>query len=528
MFGAILMGAASLAGTIGGMSSAAKNSAIAQEELDLKRSAQRDQKDMAMLQYGIGLDQLRREKESERYLREENERKQRFLEQEYGLRLDSQRDRARQSMAERDYMLNRQVSLDRASAQQREFQLTQLLQNQDMAASEREYAIRMLEDARATAQGERDEDLRRYYEERDQALNEREFSIDEMRRAQDIARQERAEDMQLRQRVVSQSDQLRNALFETFGELGEAPEAPRVTQAMLDDEIGRREDRAMADADRALTRVASVGEADLMRRGVERSSGAIAKRSEMAERGSAMYAQAREKARDEAFKYMAGVQDSLFRDYEGQLKERSVAIQDTDKAYGTGLDIAKLLPQLASANNYRSPVDVRSGVFTRQTRSANDYRAPLNVGTGIYDKEIGLGMAATIGMPSAADAMVLNPGSRVSSGYANPTITAPTGFMSNAMTGLSGAASGYNPAPYLTLASQGASAAGSSFSNLLKALQGSGFGGGSSFQSGTVYDPITRVPYTPTGNSASFFDSGASTSGTSFGSWWSGGGGMSP
>lgn len=518
MFSAILQGVSALGGVIGGIQSARQNAAIAREELELRRSAQRDQKDMAMLQYGLGLDQLRRERESERYLREENERKQQYLNQEYGLRLDSQRDRARQSMAERDYMLNRQVALDRVSAQQREFQLTQLLRNQDMSQAERAYAIQMLEDARATAAGERDEDLNRYYQERDQALTERDFSIDELRRTQDVARQERLEDVRIRDRVLNQSDMLRNALFETFGELGEGPAAPRMTQAMIDSEIGRREDRAMADADRAIDRVASVGEADLMRRGVERSSGAIAKRSEIAERGSQIYAQAREKARDEALRYMSGVQDNLFKDYEGQLKQRSVALQDTEKAYGTGMDIARILPQPGSANNYRSPVDVRSAVYARQTRSGNDFRAPINVGTGIYDRDIGLGMAATIGIPSAADALALNPGSRVNGGYANPGITSPSGFMGNTAALLNGAASGYNPASYLQLAQQGASAAGSSFSNLLKSLQGfQGFGGGSqTFQSGTVYDPITRVPYTPTSSSSSF------------GGWWNGGGSSSP
>lgn len=516
MFSAILQGVGALGGVVGGIMSAQQNGRIAQEELALRRSAQRDQKDMAMLQYGIGLDQLRRERESERYLREENERKQRYLDQEYGLRLDSQRARAAQSMEERQYMLDRQVSLDRAAAQQREFQLNQLLRNQDLSQAERQYAIQMLEDARATAQGERDEDLMRFYQEREQAGSEREFSIDELRRTQDIARQERLEDVRIRDRVLSQSDQLRQALFETFGELGEGPAAPRMTQAMLDEEIGRRETRAMADADRAIDRVASVGEADLMRRGVERSSGAIAKRSEIAERGSALYAQARERARDEAFKYMSGVQDSLFRDYEGQLKERSVALQDTEKAYGTGLDIARMLPQAASANNYRSPVDVRSAVYSRQVRSGNDFRAPINVGSGIYDKEIGLGMAQTLGIPSAADALALNPGSRLNAGYASPSITSPSGFMGNMATLLNGSASGYNPAPYLQLASSGAQAAGSSFSNLLKVLQGSGFGGGQTFQSGTVYDPITRVPYTPT------------SAGASFGGWWSGGSSASP
>lgn len=514
MFSAILQGIGAIGGMIGGISSAQQNAAIAREELELRRASQRDQKDMAMLQYGIGLDQLKRERESERYLREENARKQQYLDQEYGLRLDSQRARATQSMAERDYMLNRQVALDRASAQQREFQLNQLLRNQDMSQAERAYAIQMLEDARATAAGERDEDLNRYYQEREQALSEREFSIDELRRTQDIARQERLEDVRIRDRVLNQSDMLRNALFETFGELGEGPAAPRMTQAMLDSEIGRREDRAMADADRAIDRVASIGEADLMRRGVERSSGAIAKRSEIAERGSQIYAQAREKARDEAFKYMAGVQDSLFRDYEGQLKQRSVAIQDTEKAYGTGMDIARMLPQPGSANNYRSPVDVRTGVYARQTRSGNDFRAPINVGTGIYDRDIGLGMAATIGIPSAADAMVLNPGSRVNGGYANPGITSPSGFMSSMAQLLQSSGQGYNPAPYLQLAQQGASAAGGSFSNLLKVLQGiPGQQGGQS-----AFSPIaSSTQYTAPGYTAPYT-----------GSWWDSGSSMTP
>lgn len=500
MFSAILQGVAAIGGVVGGISSAQQNYAIAREQLDLQRQAQRQQYDFGMLQYGLGLDQLRREREQERYIREENARKQQYLEEEYGLRLDSQRARASQSMAERQYMLDRQVQVDRSAAQQRAFQIEQLLRNQDLAASEREYAVRMLEDARATAMGERDEDLMRYYSERDQALNERNFAIDEMRRAQTIASTERYDDLSLRNRILDQSTQLRDALFDTFTDLGDAPEAPRVTKAMLDDEIGRREDRAMGDVDRALDRVASVGEADLMRRGVERSSTATAKRAEIAERGADMYAKARDQARDEALRYMSGVQESLFKDYEGQLKQRSVAFQDVGNVYGAGMDVAKLLPQLRSANDYRSPVQVGSGVFTRQVRSANDFRAPINVGTSIYDREVGSGMGATLNLPSAAAMQELNPGSRLNANFSKFDVTNPSSFMSVAGSAINGAASNVgSPEPWLRLATQGASSAGSAFSNLTKLIQGweqSGGGGGgdvipSSYGTGGLYVPVS-------------------------------------
>ena len=206
---------------------------------------------------------------------------------------------------ERRQMIARQVTEDREAAQQRQFQLQQLLDNQRLSTSERDFALAQLEEAKAIASGERDADLRRFHEEREMAKNERDFVIGEYQNYKSQMDLERQQELDIRNQTLNQIYGLQDVLTGVQSQLGIVPEIQHITEADIAREIERRTTQNISDVDRAATAVASVGEADLIRNGIDLSSTGAARRADIAGQLAAEY-QTAARAYDDAMSYITG------------------------------------------------------------------------------------------------------------------------------------------------------------------------------------------------------------------------------
>lgn len=503
---------------------------LAQEQMSMQRRALAQQEDMANMNWGLAQDQLRREREQERFIRETDAQNRQMLGEEFNLRLGSQRDRSKQAQLERNTMLDRQVRMDREAARRQQAGLEQYLRNQSITAEERTYAKGLLDQAKRTASGEADADLRRLAEERLMAQDERNFAIEQLQYAQNTAARERADDSSLRDMIIGRAGSLQMSMDAALRGMGDMRDIPRISADQINAEVMRREDLAMSDANSAIDRVASVNEADLIRRGLDASTPGAMRRAQIAEGASDIYAQARAAARDSAMKYIGGQQAILTDNFNTDLARRRSVLGEQAGVASSGLDLLTRLQPMRSANDYRAPVQVGSGIFSRTTRSANDYRAPINVGSGVYESNLGLmsGMGDTLGLPSAAGAMELNPGSRL---LAAPTwgITNPSSFAGLAQSGLANVGQQYGQMaqtqasmmgpmsqPFFNRADSAAAGAGASFQQMMRSLGGMGDrlvsqGGFGQQQTYLGYNQssmggIPLPPDRPTGGGWNFFD----------------------
>lgn len=435
MFSAVLglLGTGISAGL--GFMQAEQQQQLAWEQLSLQRRAQNFQQDMAMRQWRMAEENHEREKELEKYLKEQNEYNRKVLREEFDLRLGSQRERQAQAKREREYVLERQLKVDKDAAERQAFQIEQYMRNRDLSEDERAYAMRLLEEQRAIAKGEKDEDLRRYYEERGQAADERNFSISQLYRAQQIAAAERADDAAIRDTVINRANGLQGSLDAALRSLGPAPEVPRVTRSDIDNEVALRTATAISDVDRAITKVAGANEANLMRLGMDNSTRAEERRRDLASNAAIDYAKARDMARDSAMRYISGVQDELLQGYSADMARRGTVLGETANVAGAGLNVLTNLRPLRSENDYRINTPIASAIYARNTRSANQYQAPVGLGSAVYDRfNGGTSLGDFLGTASIASMMELNPGSRLQSAQ-TWGVTSPGTYFSGANAG---------------------------------------------------------------------------------------------
>lgn len=416
---------------------------VANEQLALQRRALMQQQGMAQQQFALGQSQLQRELAQEEYIRGINAQNRNLLFQEYQTRLNSQLERRGQAQRERGYVLDRQIKSDRDAASRQAFQLEAYLKNKDIASDEREYAKGLLEEQKRIASGERDDDMRRYYEERRMAVDERNFAIQQMQRSQDIARRERQDDASIRDSVLNRAVNLQGTMDATLRSLGTAPEVPRATREDIANEVALRENTAMSDVDRAVSRVASVNEASLIKAGMDNSSLAHERRAEIAARSGLEYAKARDAARDSAIKYVSGVQNELMEGYGADMQRRWQVLTEAGNVGSAGLNIMTNLKPLRSENDYRAPVQVGTGVYARNTRSANSYQAPVQLGTALYDRfNGGTSLGDFLGPATIAGMFDINAGTATAA-PANWTVSSPSTYFGAAQNGMNTAASAF-------------------------------------------------------------------------------------
>lgn len=429
--------AGSVLGFMGAREQAQRQERIAMEELGLKREALKMQKNQSDLQYGMARDEQRRLIEQEQYLRDSNARNSRMWVEEYDLRLQGQRDRLRMALGERDYMLDRQSTVDAAAAREREFRLSQLFTHRATFSDERDFGIDELRRAQETAARERRFDETDYGAQKDQLSDERTFSVAELRRAQDIAASERASDLALRARTLRATDAFAEAMDSVSASLGPLDAPGAISSADIASATDRATSLALADVDRA----AAIA-------GGTASRAAAGAGTDVRARISDEYRKARTRGRDEAMDALSGKRAIARTDFANGLTGRSQALAEVSQAKAAPIEVLNRLPRMAPANDYRAPVPIGTALVLRPLVSANNYRTPTDIRSGTYDRlDPGPGLGPTLEPDRPSRFAALDPGSRLMQQqmWATPN---PQGWAGMANGLLQSYTGGFNPEPY--------------------------------------------------------------------------------
>jgi len=164
-----------------------------------------------------------------------------------------------------------------------------------------------------------------------QAQKLADLQTDIIERQLQLAEQQFAQDTAVRERILSQTDALREALSGALERMGEIdPDAFR------------------ADVDReAITLAGSIGVADRMDRGLDLSTYDADQRAALAEAGARALQDAYTRAYDESLAYMTGLQDQILQNRASALDEIALALGATlpfeTNLYGAGRIGAGLL-----------------------------------------------------------------------------------------------------------------------------------------------------------------------------------------
>ena len=181
MFSAVLSGLGVAQSFIqGNRANNAQQSAAAQQAAQAERN------------YQLGLRQLDMQQEENAYQREMENYNRNIRENERRFGEGELSEYKNQLVSERMSGVERQLQEDRAAARLREFNLSQVLQNQQISGEERSRAISEMEEAQSIARGERDEERREYLSRKATAQAEQQFRMEEYRNASSTAASERA------------------------------------------------------------------------------------------------------------------------------------------------------------------------------------------------------------------------------------------------------------------------------------------------------------------------------------------------
>ena len=379
----------------------------------------------------------------DRERRENNAYNRQIEEMNRGIAADERRyqeglfeDYKRTLMDERREQRERQILEDREAARLSTFRMEQILRNEDISQDERDYAISQLNEAKATAAGERDEDLRRFLEERDQKEIERDFVVREYDESKRQTLLERQEAMSRQDNIMAQITRMQGDLASAQSAMGLAPEMKEISEADFDQEYNARLASYTGDVDRAADRVASIGESDLIRRGMDQSTQATARRGEIAGRLASEYQNARIKARDDAMKYITGEAGAINSNVNDILGRRGAMLKEVAGVSGAGIDqLSRLGFAPSAANVYRNATSVPSEVYNRSVGSANSFRSPVNIGSAIYNSESPIASLADYGVTNSAAAQASGLGS---------AILNPASMSMGNMNGFSNASNLYN------------------------------------------------------------------------------------
>jgi hypothetical protein len=353
-----------------------------------------------------------------------------------------------QLTSERQYEIDRQIMADQEAAKIQAFRMEQMLRNQNLSEQERAYAVKAFEEARAVAAGERQDDLRMYYENKLKAEAQRDFMMGVYGDARATAQSERNADLAIRDNIMRQIEGMTGAVQAAYDSFGAAPRSVELTQADIDTEIARRQDQYQSDVDRATSAIGSQNEAALIGGGMDRSSMGTQMRGDVASRMADEYQSARDRAYDDAMKFITGKVSALNSNVGDIMSQRGRVLQEIMGAYGAGISPMSNLPSVSSAmGGYNTANLVGDGVYDRAIVSANNYQPPINIGSGIYDSDLYTmmsGIAPNMVQRSAASPSFFN----IESSVTNPQnllLSDPGGYMgmygqigSNILSGLAG------------------------------------------------------------------------------------------
>ena len=343
------------------------------------------QMDLQNANFALGMDQERERKEENAYRRQIEQLNRSIVADERREQLRLSQEYKEQLMSERRVEIERQIKQDKEAARLSQLRLERILQNEDMAEDERAFAIQQLEQAKAVAGGERDEDMRRFLEEREAKKLEREFAMAEYTDSKTRADMERQEDLRIRDQIMASIFGLQNTLEGTQAGMGAIPMIDQFTQADINAEYQNRLGDYTADVDKAADKVASINEANLIRGGIDESTTGTDRRGEVAGRLAQEYTKARLKAQDDALKYITGKSGAMTTNINDIMKQRTGILSENAGIAGAGIDQLMRLPGVRSTSDQvRYASSLPTSVYNRNVGSANDFRAPVAIGSGIF------------------------------------------------------------------------------------------------------------------------------------------------
>lgn len=287
---------------------------------------------------------------------------------------------------DQDREIERQLEFDREAAAIKAWRLEQLDYARGMASQERTLALEMLDEAKAIAAGERDEELRRFYKDRATASSERDWRVGQYEQARRQAQEEREFDLNERAALTDRILGLDRSMASAMEQLGDPMSLYRATPEDIDREYARRSEEYQSDVDRAADRVASVGEADMVRSGIDVSTTGTDRRSEITRRIADSYQQARRRAYDDALAYIGGRQNTLNAPVSADMQRRAQVLGEV--ATSSGMPIELLMrrgsprSELESFNLATLP---GSAIIDRAISTANNYSAPIAIGSAMID-----------------------------------------------------------------------------------------------------------------------------------------------
>lgn len=287
--------------------------------------------------------------------------------------------------SEADRFADRQALLDEDARRMQFDRMREADRNRELLQDERNFARELLADARSTADREAKADLDRFTTARDQRMDERDFLIDQYELSLMQAQREREEERMIRELQMRGADRLRDGLEDFASELGYVPEIMKVTPEMIEEEARIRGDEYAADIDRAAQMVASSGQADLIRSGLDVSTTGDDLRGKIAARLGQEYEGARRRAYDDAVKYISGVANTTNSQVNAELDRRNAMMAEKAGILTSDLNILQNLRTLpSSVGAYQQAGNIASGVYDRGVTSAA-YSAPVALSSALYD-----------------------------------------------------------------------------------------------------------------------------------------------
>ena len=391
----------------------------------------RQQMDMARANQAMAMDAQRRQEEENRYRRNIENLNRRIAqdERDYQISRIERNDEARARQRADD--VERQLREDDEARRIQEFNLNRLLQRDDIADDERRFAIEELRRVQAQAGEEAQEDRRRFLSETAQKQWERDFQIRQYEDARLSRQAERELQLANQDAIRNRIDEMQRALEQGARTLPATPRLAPLDEADIDAEVDRRTAQYREDVDRAASMVASRGEADLIRRGMDESTQATARRGDITERVAKEYQDARDRAYDDALKYITGQQAALSGNVTDIADARQRDLSEIASVSGAGIDQLSRIPAAPSSlDAYRLAQGIPSGLHSRGLASANTYRAPIHIGTSAVTGSL----SPRLAQYKRPTSLVSNDGFNLRSAAVGPapqTIPSPSTFWSN-------------------------------------------------------------------------------------------------
>ena len=281
--------------------------------------------------------------------------------------------------------IERQLEEDREAARIAIAKWEEIRDNKGISADERAFAEEQLKEAQKIARNERSDERRRLLEDRERAIAERNYAVRQRQMMQDQAIAERQYSQAAREEIENRISGFSEQLGFFYDSLGKAPKPTNpITGEDIFSEYEVRRGEYEGDVDRAVDRIASVNEANLIERGVDDSTTGVAARDKIVQDATHQYNLARRRAFDDSINYITGAHGAISGSVDTAYDQRGKALAEHGGVLSAGIDqLLQLRDPQSIANAFGG--DAKSAIYARDIGSGNNYRAPVQVGSEIYE-----------------------------------------------------------------------------------------------------------------------------------------------